>query len=125
MQEAAKNRRQSQAISDIIESYHNRFNESYVEPIPNPFHTVQEKLKQLKKENKRLLINSKDANSIQSVVVRLDYIGDRWAMGKYRSITKTGEIELPFTFHYSDIISSDTDVVIIPEGKRAFGNGKE
>ena len=72
-----------------------------------------------------MLINSKDTNSIQSAVVKLDYIGDTWAMGRYHAVSANGTIELPFSFHYSDLVSKDTDVVIVPEGTRAFGKAKE
>ncbi|AQN32529.1 hypothetical protein BCP12_113 [Bacillus phage BCP12] len=69
-------------------------------------------------EGKRVMIDIRDSYSVQTVVVRFEYIHDRWAMGKSICYYDGEEVEIPYTIHYSDIFcNKKMNVKVVVEGE--------
>jgi hypothetical protein len=90
---------------------------------PIPYAEIKNFLQKTIDEGKRVLIDIKDSYSVQTVVVRFEYVHDRWAMGKSICYLEGQEVEVPYTIHYSDIFCKRLKIKTIVEGDNPF-NGK-
>jgi predicted metal-dependent RNase len=87
---------------------------------PEPFADIREMLKKTVEEGKRVLIDIKESYSVQTVVVRVEYIGARWAMGKSICYQEGEEVEVPYTIHFTDILCKKLKIKVITEGENPF-----
>jgi predicted metal-dependent RNase len=87
---------------------------------PKPYSDIQRKLQKTVDEGKRVLIDIKDSYSVQTVVVRFEYVHDRWAMGKSICYLDGAEVEVPYTIHFSDIYCKRLKIKVIAEGENPF-----
>jgi predicted metal-dependent RNase len=87
---------------------------------PKPYSDIQRKLQKTVDEGKRVLIDIKDSYSVQTVVVRFEYVHDRWAMGKSICYLDGEEVEVPYTIHFSDIYCKRLKIKVIAEGENPF-----
>ncbi|UGO47707.1 hypothetical protein EMILIAHAH_134 [Bacillus phage vB_BanH_Emiliahah] len=88
---------------------------------PSPFAEIKAMLQKTVDEGKRVMIDIRDSYSVQTVVVRFEYIHDRWAMGKSICYYDGEEVEVPYTIHYSDIFcNKKMNVKVIVEGENPF-----
>ncbi|AMQ66646.1 hypothetical protein BH753_gp164 [Bacillus phage Shbh1] len=106
-------------IVDTLQHYRERITDKDSD-VPKPYQEIKKKLIKAMQEGKRVLIDIKDSYSVQTVVVRFEYIHDRWAMGKSICYTEDGEIEVPYTIHYSDVYCRRTKIKVITEGENPF-----
>lgn len=88
--------------------------------VPKPYREIRRRLQKTIDEGKRVLIDIKDSYSTQTVIVRFEYVGDRWAMGKSVCYLDGVEVEVPYTIHYSDIYCKKSKIKVITEGENPF-----
>lgn len=88
--------------------------------VPKVYRDIKHKLEKTMTEGKRVLLDIKDSYSVQTVVVRFEYVSDRWAMGKSICYTEDGEVEVPYTVHYSDIYCKMIKMKVIVEGENPY-----
>ena len=91
---------------------------------PKPYMEIQRRLQKTVDEGKRVLIDIKDSYSVQTVVVKFEYVHDRWAMGRSICYLDGEEIEVPYTIHFSDILCKIAKVKVITEGENPFVKGR-
>ncbi|QQO41342.1 hypothetical protein 015DV004_127 [Bacillus phage 015DV004] len=106
-------------IASTLEYYRER-TKSNDTKVPTPYLEIKKKLQKTVEEGKKVLIDVKDSYSVQTVVVRFEYIHDRWAMGKSICYLDGEEVEVPYTIHYSDIYCDKTKIKVITEGENPF-----
>lgn len=106
-------------VADTLQYYRERTNSSDTK-VPKPYAEIKKYLQRTIDEGKRVLIDIKDSYSVQTVVVRFEYVGDRWAMGKSICYLEGQEVEVPYTIHYSDIFCKRSKIKIIVEGDTPF-----
>ena len=106
-------------ITDTLDYYRDRTDSSGVST-PKPYLDIKKTLQKTITEGKRVLIDIKDSYSVQKVVVRFDFVSDRWAKGTSVCYTEEGEVNVPYTIHYSDILCKMTKFTIITEGENPF-----
>jgi predicted metal-dependent RNase len=87
---------------------------------PTPYADIRERLKKIADEGKRVLIDIKESYSVQTIVVRLEYVHDRWAMGKSICYIDNQAVEVAYTIHYSDIFCKRLKIKVIAEGENPF-----
>lgn len=92
--------------------------------VPKPYQDIKNRLQKTIDEGKRVLIDIKDSYSVQTVVVRFEYVNDRWAMGKSICYLEGEEVEVPYTIHYSDIYCKKSKIKVITEGENPFDGKK-
>ncbi|WNO29882.1 hypothetical protein [Bacillus phage SDFMU_Pbc] len=110
---------QGDVIAGTLQSHRDRT--STYDVVPKPFKAIKSALEKTIKEGKRVLIDVKDSYSTQTVVVRFDAVFDRWAKGNSICHTEQGEVAVPYTIHYSDILCKNTKIKIITEGENPLG----
>lgn len=106
-------------VADTLQYYRERTSSSDTK-VPKPYAEIKKYLQSTIDEGKRVLIDIKDSYSVQTVVVRFEYVGDRWAMGKSICYLEGQEVEVPYTIHYSDIFCKRSKIKIIVEGDNPF-----
>jgi hypothetical protein len=109
----------SDIITDTLDYYRNRIDEVRVDS-PKPYSVIKQRIQKTIDEGKRVLIDIKDSYSTQTVVVRFDSAHDRWAKGSSVAYTEEGEILVPYTIHYSDILCKTAKIKVIVEGENPF-----
>lgn len=115
-------------IDTIRELQEPRFQGTDANP-PIEFKEVKDMFQKAMLEDKRVLIEHNELNLAHSVVVELEYIGERWCMGKTVYYQNNVEVRVPYTIHYSDIYTAKTtnstsrNTKIIFEGANPFGKG--
>jgi len=87
---------------------------------PKPYLSIKKDLQKTVSEGKRVLIDIKDSYSVQTVVVRFEYVSDRWAMGKSICYLEGEEVEVPYTIHFSDILCKRLKIKFLKEGENPF-----
>lgn len=106
-------------VANTLQYYRER-TKSADSRVPKPYQDIQRRLQKTVEEGKRVLIDIKDSYSVQTVVVRFEYVHDRWAMGKAVCYNEGEEIEVPYTIHYSDIFCRRMKIKIVSEGDNPF-----
>lgn len=109
-------------VANTLQYYRER-TKSNPSHVPKPYQEIKEKLNKAAREGKRVLIDIKDSYSVQTVVVKFEYVHDRWAMGKSICYLEGDEIEVPYTIHYSDIYCKRLKIKVIVEGENPIGKG--
>lgn len=95
--------------------------------LPREFAKVKENFLKAKEAGTPILVENNEFRSAYSVTMKLEYVGDRWCMGKVRYIHLGGEVLVPYTIHYADIFTSDTpnsvarNMTVIFKGENPFG----
>ncbi|AYJ76331.1 hypothetical protein BSP12_145 [Bacillus phage BSP12] len=115
--------RKSNNHGDIVANtlqYYRERTKSNSTQTPVLYLDIKKKLLKTIEEGKRVLIDIKDSYSVQTVVVRFEYVHDRWAMGKSICYLDGKEVKVPYTIHYSDIICNRMKVKVITEGDNPF-----
>jgi len=102
-------------VADTLNQYRDRIKEE--DGTPEPYLRIQKKLQKIANEGKKVLVDIRDSYSTQTVVLKFGYIGTRWAMGKSVCYTSEGEVKVPYTIHYSDIVSQKSNIKFIVEGE--------
>jgi len=106
-------------VTDTLDYYRARTS-SGVSGTPKPYLSIQDKLTRWMEEGKKVLVDVKDSYSVQRVVVKFDYVSDRWAKGTSICYSEGEEILVPYTIHFSDILCKRMKVIVIPEGENPF-----
>ena len=107
-------------VANTLEYYRERTRNNDLK-VPKAYQEISQKLQKTIDEGKQVLIDIKDSYSVQTVVVRFEYVHDRWAMGKSICYSGGEEVEVPYTIHYSDIYCKKMKVKVITEGENPFG----
>lgn len=104
-------------VANTLEYYRNRLknNDSRT---PEPYQRIQKRLQKVADEGKKVLIDIKDSYSVHTVIVKFEYVHDRWAMGKSIAYLEGEEVEVPYTIHYSDILCKLMNIKVITEGDK-------
>lgn len=110
-------------VVNILDYYRER-TKSDDHDVPPPYLEIKKKLTKVMKEGKKVLIDIKDSYSVQTVVVKLEYVHDRWVLGKSTCYHDGMEVEVPYTVHYSDIYSKQSKIKFIVEGDNPFDTEK-
>lgn len=113
--------KQGDLVADTLEYYRSRVNQGNI-GVPIEFQKIRDNLIKVKKEGKRVLVDIKESYNVQTTVLTLQYVGDRWAMGYSKCYTKYEEVNVPYTIHYSDIHANQTELKFIVEGENPFKN---
>lgn len=109
-----------EVVADTLDIFRER-NQVDDEIVPKPFREIRDRLMEVKANGQRIMIPHRDSNSQQRVKIKLDYIGDRWALG-YSKVNRLGEVfYLPYTIHYSDIYCKELRVNVLYEGDSPYG----
>lgn len=95
---------------------------------PPSLQSVRKRFLDAKKEGKRVLIENSDLSSANSVVVDIDYVGNRWCLGYQKVLYFGEEVLIPHTIHFCDVYGaygnevqrSKRQVKIIFEGENPF-----
>lgn len=111
----------SDIVTDTLDYYRNRTDSTNLST-PKPYMTIKNKLQRTIDEGKRVLIDIKDSYSVQTVVLRLDFVSDRWARGVSVCYSEEGEVLVPYTIHFSDILCKSAKIKVIAEGENPFGS---
>lgn len=106
-------------VANTLQYYRERTQSSDTHA-PKPYLDIQKRLQKTVDEGKRVLIDIKDSYSVQTVVVKFEYVHDRWAMGKSICYLDGQEVAVPYTIHYSDIFCKRLKVKVIAEGENPF-----
>jgi len=83
------------------------FDDSHSEPTnktPLEFKRIKERFQEVKESNTPVLLEMSSIHLAHSVVLYLEYIGDRWCMGRVHYHTLNGDESVPYTIHYSDVL---------------------
>lgn len=107
-------------VANTLQHYRERTNSSESE-VPKPYEEIKKVLLKTIDEGRRVLIDIKDSYSVQTVVVRFEYVHDRWALGRSICYLEGQEVEVPYTIHYSDIFCKRLKIKTIVEGDDPFG----
>lgn len=95
--------------------------------LPREYQKIRDIFKKAKEDNRLVMVENAEFRSAYSVKMKLEYVGDRWCMGKVRYVTPQGEIYVPYTIHYSDMVASESpstvakNMTIIFKGENPFG----
>lgn len=106
-------------VANTLQYYRER-TKSSDNKTPKPYQDIQRRLQKTVESGKRVLIDIKDSYSVQTVVVRFEYVHERWAMGKAICYLEGEEVEVPYTIHYSDIYCKRMKIKVIKEGDNPF-----
>ncbi len=109
-------------ITDTLDYYRSRTEDVKV-PTPKHYDEIKQELQRTLDEGKRVLVSIKDSYNTQMVVIRLNWVGSRWARGDSVAYTEEGEVLVPYTIHYSDILCKSAKVTFITEGENPFAEG--
>jgi hypothetical protein len=106
-------------VANTLEYYRERTrnNDSKV---PKPYQEISKRLQNTVDNGKRVLVDIKDSYSVQTIVVRFEYVHDRWAMGKSICYLEGREVAVPYTIHFSDIYCKKMKIKVITEGDNPF-----
>jgi predicted metal-dependent RNase len=107
-------------VANTLQYYRERTNSNDI-AVPKPYSEIKRVLQKTVDEGRRVLIDIKDSYSVQTVVVRFEYVHDRWAMGKSICYLEGQEVEVPYTIHFSDIFCKRLKIKTIVEGDNPFG----
>lgn len=107
-------------IASTLDYYRERTQSDHLKT-PKAYKKIKDKLEKTKANGKRLLIDIKDSYSVQTIVVELKYVHDRWAMGTSVCYANGKEVLVPYTIHYSDIYCNKMNIKVIVEGERPNG----
>lgn len=90
------------------------------------FGAIKEEFQKIKEQGKRVLYEDSNFPATVSVVLRIQYVGDRWCQG-VTTYYRMGEVvEVPYTIHYTDVLgvgqpnSPVSGIRIIKEGVNPF-----
>jgi hypothetical protein len=106
-------------VANTLQYYRERTKSKDIKA-PRPYQEIRDRLQKTVEQRKRVLIDIKDSYSVQTVVVRFEYVSDRWAMGKSVCYLEGQEVEVPYTIHYSDILCKRLKIKVITEGDSPF-----
>lgn len=107
-------------IASTLDYYRERTKSDYI-GTPKPYKRIKDKFDRVKDSGKRLLIDIKDSYSVQTIVVSLDYVHDRWAKGHSVCYADGKEVLVPYTIHYSDVYCNQMNIKVVVEGERPNG----
>jgi predicted metal-dependent RNase len=106
-------------VANTLQYYRERTKSSDLKT-PSPYLEIQRLFEKTVADGKRVLIDVKDSYSVQTVVVRFEYVASRWAMGKAVCYLEGNEVEVPYTIHYSDVFCKRLKIKTIVEGENPF-----
>lgn len=106
-------------VANTLQYYRERVSSSDINT-PKPYDEIKKALEKTIEQGKRVMIDIKDSYSVQTVVVRFEYVSDRWAMGKSICYLEGQEVEVPYTIHYSDIFCKRLKIKTVIEGENPF-----
>lgn len=64
---------------------------------------IKEKFEDAMANDIPILIENVELSLTQAVVIKLDYVGDRWCRGVATYHRRDGDVEVPYTIHYSEM----------------------
>lgn len=70
---------------------------------PSSLQPVKNMFLQAMKEGKRVLVENSDLSSANSVVIEIEYVGNRWCLGYQRVLFYGMELKIPHTIHFCDV----------------------
>lgn len=91
---------------------------------PKEYMSIRLRFEEAKENNTPILIESSALNLAQSIVIELEYVGDRWCMGKTSYQRYGEEVQVPYTINYADLYTTDPTVntpKIVFKGANPFG----
>lgn len=91
---------------------------------PKEFVEIKERFMEAESKRTPILIERSALNLTQSIVIELEYVGDKWCMGRTTYHRNGGEIKVPYTISYADLYTTDPSVntpKIIFKGDNPFG----
>lgn len=97
--------------------------------LPREYKQVRELFIEARDKQTPVLVENSEFRAPYSVTMKVEYVGDRWCMGKVRYYNAGVEIYVPYTIHYADVFSSDKvssaarNMTIIFKGRNPFGTG--
>lgn len=103
-------------VASTLDHYRNRVDYT-VDKTPEPYQRIKKRLEKVMANNQKVLMDVKDAYNVQSIVVELESVQDRWAMGTSICYYNGEEVKVPYTVHYSDIYCKTMNLKLIVEGE--------
>ncbi|ASU01032.1 hypothetical protein ANTHONY_192 [Bacillus phage Anthony] len=88
---------------------------------PLSYNVVKERIDKIVKDGKPIILEIKDAYSVQTSMVILEESYDRWAKGYSTCYYDGEEVKVPYTIHYSDILCKRVGVKTIVKGMNPIG----
>lgn len=94
---------------------------------PREYLKIKENFMKAMEEGTPILVENNEFRHPTSVKIKLEYVGDRWCMGRVRHLRMGKEIFIPHTINYSDMYSEGTvgaaakNLKIIFKGGNPFG----
>ncbi|BAF81333.1 hypothetical protein EFP_065 [Enterococcus phage EF24C] len=70
---------------------------------PSSLQPIRDMFLKAMKEGKRVLIENSDLSSANSVVIEIEYVGNRWCLGYQRVLFYGMELKIPHTIHFCDV----------------------
>lgn len=77
---------------------------------PEEFLEVKQKFQEAKDNGTEILIENSELSAANSVVIQLEYVGNRWCMGYQHILYYGQDVKVPHTIHYSDVYGSQDGV---------------
>lgn len=78
----------------------------YSSDIPEAYKPIKDMFVKIKEEKEELLLENTELGYMYSVVMVIDFVGDRWCKGRVRYHRVEGDTYAPYTIHYSDIYTA-------------------
>ena len=98
---------------------------------PREYLKIKESFQKAMEEGRPILVENNEFRHPYSIKMHLEYVGDRWCMGRVRYVRADGDVYIPYTINYSDMYSEGTagaaakNLRIIFKGGNPFGKGLE
>lgn len=116
------------SITELLQENYAKTSPDSRERIPYEFEEIKAMFQKAKDNGTRVLIENSELSLSYSVVVELEYVGDRWCMGKTRYHQLDKDEYIPYTISYADLYvkhSTGRPTKIIFEGENPFGKRPE
>lgn len=92
------------SIADVLIRGQENVSQESADPMGVPqFKQIKEKFQKALDNNTPILIENADLNLTHSVVIELDYVGDRWCRGYTTYHRADGSVKVPYTISYSEV----------------------
>lgn len=118
--EKLKHLKAGNLVANTLDYYRERIN-SKTSDTPEAYVRIKKRLQKIKSRNNRVLMDIKESYSVQTVVVELEEVYDRWAKGSSICYLEGEEVKVPYTIHYSDIYCKIFNIKFIEEGENPIG----
>lgn len=90
---------------------------------PKEFVNIKQKFQEVMDKRTPIIIESSALNLTQSIKIELEYVGDRWCMGRSTYYRYGKEEKVPYTISYADLYITDPAIntpKIIVKGANPF-----